>query len=501
MDLLAELVYVLSLHFPKDFDDVLPITSKMRRLFDLVSQGNIQSDEEAASIIYQSSPKDKKYLMLKRNLINRLVDLLREATPTQEVVTYEDERSYCQQKLMVSERLLQQNVYHNAERIVSKNLQRAEKYHLVDIELACALQMRSIASLKGYNSQVELWQHAVVKLQKKLNNEQQALGYVQIVKAKTKFFLSYQDAFVEEIRYYLSTMPAVDGLKDKSAFTQLYYWRLRVELHRYKPDLDLWKQAIHHLQLLFNQHAFLLTDFWVLDLYLCYIKYHKTTGAHLAVKSFIDKGLAITEYAAFNRFEFMECLFDWNLRQLEYTEAYHIISEVQSTAQFEQLDPIDKASWGIRGLFLYYITANTPNEGRPQFPLFEQPSKIREFLSVKQPVSSDKRGYNLHLVMLRFFFLLVFDPQAELSSEGNKMMVYYQRHIKLIEHTRTGVFFKSLAKAAINNMKLPYLLKREKKLFDRLEVAQKEVGLDECELIPYEVLWGDLKARFAREQW
>jgi hypothetical protein len=121
-----------------------------------------------------------------------------------------------------------------------------------------------------------------------------------------------------------------------------------------------------------------------------------------------------------------------------------------------------------------------------------------QFLNVKQPVSKDKRGYNLQLVMLRLFFQLLFDAHADLPAEGNKMMVYYQRHVKAIEHTRTGSFFKSLAKAAMNGMSQAYLERRTPKLLARLADLRLTAGYDACECMPYETLWKLLQDHYGR---
>jgi len=67
MDLLTELVFVLTQYQISIPAGILPRNSKLKRLYLAISSNKVRTDEEAAMLIYDSSAKDKKYLMLKRN--------------------------------------------------------------------------------------------------------------------------------------------------------------------------------------------------------------------------------------------------------------------------------------------------------------------------------------------------------------------------------------------------------------------------------------------------
>ena len=76
MDLLSELVFIIMQRPPKHVDALLSPSSKMRQFFNLLQHGKASTDEEAAKYIYNSLPKDKRYLMLKRNLVNKLTEIV-----------------------------------------------------------------------------------------------------------------------------------------------------------------------------------------------------------------------------------------------------------------------------------------------------------------------------------------------------------------------------------------------------------------------------------------
>jgi hypothetical protein len=140
MDLLLELAFILSKYPLKSLDQILPKDSKMRRLFDAVSKGVIQSEEEAAHFLYETSPSDKRYLMLKRNLINKLFELLLSSdlevekkirkSKRKDIFNQEETKFLANQYLIIADKLLIQNVYHNAEKIIERVRQKAKAYHL-----------------------------------------------------------------------------------------------------------------------------------------------------------------------------------------------------------------------------------------------------------------------------------------------------------------------------------------------------------------------------------
>jgi hypothetical protein len=59
--------------------DIIPIEGKDNKYYELyqgIRSGKIQTDEEAASYLYDSSPSSKKYLMLKSRFRKRLLNSL-----------------------------------------------------------------------------------------------------------------------------------------------------------------------------------------------------------------------------------------------------------------------------------------------------------------------------------------------------------------------------------------------------------------------------------------
>ena len=488
MDLLSELIFVLNQYQATIPDSILPRNSKLRRLYNLIAKGKANTDEEAAQLVYGSSPKDKKYLMLKRSLVTKLADLLLATEPTNTIYkdNYSNVQFVCEQKLAITEKLLLQNVYHNAERIIQKIQQKAEKYHLIFVQLRCAQQLRTIHALKGFPSETEMYDKAVGILAKHTVYESRAQGFAQIIQSKIKFFISYNPSLVSDAKRF-STQIQSWLTEFESPFLKLYFYRVQLAWQQQELALNEWQVTLQALEQLPKDFPFLRSNGLLLEIQLAWARYYQATREFNAMKVAIDHCLQLSDYQAFNKFEVMGLYFDWTMRTQDWDSATEIIQEIYKTSQFESLDPIDISCWGIRALYLHFILI-TQNQGAVPamtVPKLLQKKHAYEFLSGRQPVSKDKKGYNLHLVVLRLLFQMVYNRQ-DTSNDGNKMLVYYQRHLKLLEDRRTGVFFKILAKLASNNFDRIYIQKRSLRFQDQL--ADPQLHNDACEVIEYQEL-------------
>lgn len=490
MDLLTELAFVLKQHQGSIAENALPKKSKLKRLYVAVAAGKVSTDEEAAQLIYKSTPKDKKFLMLKRNLISRLVELVLEVE-TNNIYrnNYLHIEFLCNQKLAITEKLLQQNVYHNAEKIIHKVQSQAEKYSLISIQLRCARQLRTIYALKGFPNETIAFDRTVGILSIHEDFESRAQGFWQIMQSKTKFFVSYMPSYVDEAKKYTKLLEEWLA-RFPSPFMRMYYLRLQTVWQHQEGALEAWHQTIKELEQLPEEFQFLRTVTLDLETNLEWTRYYRACNDIPTAHIYLDKCLNISEYQAFNKFEIVGYAFDLYIKQEKYEEAGLFLREVYRTKQFENLDPIDIAIWGIRSLYLQFIfkILGKSSKIKKYTKHFSDNKSIATFLHVRQPVSKDKRGYNLHLVILRLLFQLLY-AKEETSSEGNKMMVYFQRHLKPLEHQRTGIFFKSLARVASTDFEEKYTKKRSELFYERLQAAQQNHSYDDCELVPYERFW------------
>ena len=86
--------------------------------------------------------------MLKGNLIKKLTDLVMVAETGYQGSSYLNIELLCERRLLIAKKLLQLNVYHNAERILKKVENEALDYHLSSVLVKTYALFRQIAALK-----------------------------------------------------------------------------------------------------------------------------------------------------------------------------------------------------------------------------------------------------------------------------------------------------------------------------------------------------------------
>lgn len=493
MDLINELAYFLSQKPSKDFDTFLPQGSKIRKLYNIVVIEGVKSDNEAAKIIYNSSKADKKYLMLKRNLVQKLSDMV---FLTDHVDAKEDNYAVIQftveKELSIAEKLLFENVYHNPAKIISKVEHTAEKYYLIDLQVAAAQTFRSIYSLKGFPNETQQYDDKVKQLRKFQNYHNEAKGMWEILYSQLK----YSIAKLPEMAYKASQFAEVLEpwiLEYESPFLKLFYLRIAILKYDLQNNFEKLLQTINTFHILLKQYDYLKTRALFLELKQYYAIYYRHVGNIETAKAFVKECLELSDYRAFNKFSVQEINFDLCIKSKEYKEAVDILLEVYNVPQYKFLDESDVSAWYIREAYLYFVLkVKEMHDLIKMLPDFQNDLDLNGFLEKTKKSSKDKYGYNIQLLIIRLLFLLE-KNYKNIDSEGNNLLIYFHRYLKDINSYRTKIFFKALGKIASQGFDMDYIYEREKKMYKKLNELNATT-FEVFEIIPYEEFWEMIKA-------
>ncbi len=485
MDLINELAFILSKNKPAEFNAVLPKNSKTRKLFDLVTTNQVQSDDEASEIIYNSTKADKKYLMLKRNLVQKLSDLVYMQNYEEiDKDNYMNIQFQVEKELLIAEKLLLKNVYHNPTKIIAKVEQTAEQYFFIDIQVAAARKFRSVYALKGVPKKTMEYHEKVKQLVKYQHYYNASRGMWEKLYSKTKFSVAKLKEIITECKESLEKIE--EWLKIyNSPFIKLYYYQIKNLLYYQQNNQKNILTNLKKLDLHIKQFPFINTKALQLDLSYYYARYYRDTKQlDLADKS-IEKCLKLSDYRAFNKFLIQEINFDIQIKKESYTEAVKILLEVNSAPQFQFLDNYDKSSWAVQEAYLYFIFKSLEiKEQIKNLPIFSKPKSLHTFLERSKKSAKDKYGYNILLLIIRVILYKIHNLR-EIENEGNNMLVYYHRYLKKLNKSRTAVFFYHLAKTIEQGCNKDQIIDHNKKLIKKL--AELNIsGFDTTEIIPYE---------------
>lgn len=491
MDQITELVYVISKHRPKKFDDTLPKTSKLRKLFDIVSSGKVKNDEEAAHIIYNSAWQDKRYLMLKKNLVKKLwefiysVDMTCKLNPNY----YADNQLKCKRELTIAENLLKMNVYHNAEKILNKIYKIAKKQYLIDIQAEYFDKMLTISFMKGASSHAKVCRKEAIKYRKYHNYISEAKSNWEVLKSKLKYSLSQPQELIKETKEYIKDVQI--WLEEyNNPHLKIYLHRFEIILNHLTNKLEDRRNAIHAINEIIQKFSFIKCKGLTIEQSLEAAKYYLTSGNLEEADFFCAHALKYAEYQAFDKFDVQIINFEIKIKQKKYIHAAKIFKQVSSSQQYELLSKEDKATWLLRKAFLYYIFQKSKAFDKVEkytSDFKKENFAYQDFLTQTQPLNKDKQGYNILLQIIKLLFQA--QKSKELYYEGKNLYVYYHRYLKDLNIERTKLFVKMLSKVSTDSLSYENLKEKGEELKNTLKEIKTNTPHDYCELIPYETLW------------
>jgi hypothetical protein len=154
--------------------------SKFNQFYRALLSGKIQTDEEAAELLYQSTPKDDRYRQLKSRFRKRLLNtlfFLDINTPT--AGTYEQALANCH-RLWAQINLLQQYHAHSGVNTLSKKLLAlASDYGFTGLSIAALRVLRKHALQDNQRGDFECYHHQLKELEALQQVEQKAASTYQ----------------------------------------------------------------------------------------------------------------------------------------------------------------------------------------------------------------------------------------------------------------------------------------------------------------------------------
>ncbi|MDX2196966.1 MAG: hypothetical protein NW207_11150 [Cytophagales bacterium] len=485
MDTLIELVYVVNKNIPRSFENLLPKDSKIRQLFDAILKEKIKDDEEAAAFIYQTRSSDKKYLMLKNNLKKRLTEilLLSEHNEDEGSENIKNKFSF-RKKLVITELLLMENVFHNSEKILLKLRQEAENLQLLDIEIECLKQLRTLYCLKGVPKENEKYDQKLKKAINRAEYELKVQGMWENIMSKRKYLLTYNTEIVEDaLKYYKEAGVYKKEVKSNTLF--IYYLRIELAIYSYYQNHAQVTETLAELNKILGHNQHLNNYLLSVELLAEEATHYRNTADMSKALKTVHNALEMSSYKAFTRFDIQNLHFDILLKCNELEKACQVLHEVKNCRQYPLLDPSDKAAWLIREAYLYFLlkTYQLYPLIEKYTPYFTKKHALMLFEDDCRPIQKDKTGYHLMFIVAGII-INIQKKEYDLEAEANNLMVYYQRYIKDMVWEKTQYFLKSLSKIAKMHPSEYKKFDEKDKIIHTFEKKYNTI-YDPCEIVPY----------------
>ncbi|WP_109830766.1 hypothetical protein [Reichenbachiella versicolor] len=439
MDILHELVFVAENYYSKFLNSHLKEGSKLASLYDLVKANEYINDDEVSQILYEGIPTDKKYLMLKRNLMLKLNDVILESD--NDAMEYTQLRFQVEKQIIIAEKLLSVNLFHTPEKILKKALIELNEVWFTDLQLRIYKLLRQIYSLKGHKKKLLKTMDKIELLKKLLEKEDEVLSQIQMHESYFNYSCSLNpNQSLEELSSLILTHDHES--ENHSLEFNLNSLRLRIYLAYGYNDPKQLKTHIDQLRLFLVSTGRLFEEGQRLFVNVFEIRYYLMIQDYPNALKAVWRANELSSYQSFDRFEVSALCYQMYMIQGQYTEAGNLSSQVRSTSQYDRLDPIDKAIWTLRQVLveiLIYLEDDSEGKVLPNW-------NATEIYETCLPLAKDKTGYNVHLLMIHTILLLLNGDSDVLFDKGNALKVYYQRYLKSTREPRVQLFFKYLTR-------------------------------------------------------
>lgn len=452
----------------------------MRLLYELVKEDPMITADSASIQIYGCYSSDKRFIMLKRNLTNRLIELILLAENKGHGKDYQKVMFECNQKIAVANKLLLVDSVSSAEYMMLKAMKKAKEYFLVGVQIQCAVVLRKVYEIKGSPGQVSKFQSLISNLAQETEAIEEGRGYSELINSVVKYSRSQTVKIGKEsLKYSIALGKSYEVYKNP--FFRIFQFQLLLVHYYQMLDYDNFQSTIENYSHFLETHPFLKTHEVSYGLDLMILQRQLTEKRHSDARRHLNK--LVKKSSNHERFHLQGLQFELKLRNNNFQEAYDMLNMVYHSPYFGQLLEVERASWTIRSAYLQ-ITAMAYHKqtDNPGFDL----NKMHDFYEKCSKITKDKSGYNVQYLMIKVLLLWIKDA-IDFESESNNLKVYYQRYLKKSHCERTKRFFNKLERLirfGFDKHRFNYLTSQ---LIDDFEALHKYI--DHNEIITYEQLW------------
>ena len=495
MDLITKMTDLYQRYAPNATDEFLS-EGKAKHLFGAILKKQVTTDREAVRHIYgaESQPGDKKFLMLKKELEDRLVDQLLRAPVSRGKKTSQINKTlsiklWCRKQLMISELLLTHHEHDHAEKILVKVGQRAEKYIFYHIQEECALLLRQVYARQGEARKLARQEAQISKIQKINYRITRAIGWHEQLELQISQSISLSAAIAKQAIEKAEILAEWRNEGDHP-FLAYYHYRIGAIGQVHSSNVEGFQYFLQRQVTLLKRFSFFrdrhhLTELLLDRLLLCQAQGNIASSVHYANRLFDE-----SDMLGPLRLKVYNAVFTAYMRAGEYQRAGQVMLKAK---QVSKLSKAEQSQWYVKEAYLFYLLlVKRADESIRQFtPRFADGFNPSAFDQLTQPLVYDKRGYQVQVLIIKTILLKHFN-KMDTTYHARNLQIYYQKHLRDLAERRTQLFFQLITKIAAGGSLKNKGVARVEPLYQALE--QKPKGLPENqELVPYEILWGFLR--------
>ena len=181
--------------------------------------------------------------------------------------------------------------------------------------------------------------------------------------------------------------------------------------------------------------------------------------------------------------------------EYNYKEAYKVVANIINNKKaFDRLNSIFKEHWYIKEAYLSFLIAAGKLDTTELEVTLKRPFRIKRFVNEVPQPSKDKVGYNLSIILIQFYFILLHGDIIKISEKLDSLKQYSFRYLKGKDHIRARTYIKLLQKLRNPLLGVKEINRKSRSLLKTLNDNPHDYSVDvmERESIPYNQQWSEL---------
>lgn len=456
-----------------------------------------KSDDQAAELIYNTTPLDDKYRQLKSRTKKRLLNHLFFIDINDP--SYSDyKKAYlsCYKNLSILKILLANSARNSFEKTAKQTVVQAIKYDFTDIIIICCRHLCSHYSLRADSKKFTEYSDLLNKYLEIFNAEVQAEQLMQEIMLKSAKTSTYSEEHKELAN---SNSQKVNNLANKYDSYNIKYFSFYLSCLTTQITQDHKKliETCDAAEQYYEAHP----EFYQKEILAMFAVFK--ISAYLQLRDYkngeksAEKCLQFFTEGTNNWLMFLENYFLLAMHTKNYFKAKEIFDKAVNNPKFEYTSQLRQEKWKIFEAYLNYIFVN--EKLLEDSEEADSPFKLYKFLNEVPTYTKDKTGYNVAILVLQVLWLLEQGNFDGIIDKAESLRMYSQRHLKKDDSLRSYYFMKMLRKMEQHSFDYHKTLAATENLNEKLISGESSL-VSEWEVIPYEYLWEKVILKLKEEE-
>lgn len=460
--------------------------SKIQQFYELLVSGEFDNDDQVAQYFYGKGKSNSSYQKLRGTLKSRLInalfliDLKQASYGNRQRAYYESYREWAATKILFGKQARTAAISQ-----CRKLVKIARQYEFTELLVDILHTLRLYyGTIEGDHKKYQQYNQAFKEAQKQWHLETEveeeylelSIGFVNAKATRHEVREQAERAF-----------KTVAPIMENHTAYQIHLCGRLIEVSQftsvndYADALDVCERAIAFFAAKDYEASIPLQIFHYQKL-ICHLQLYQIDEAFAAsdiCETFLEEG-------TFNWFKLHEVRLQLYMVTKAYAKAARLVSDVLGHESFANLPDNISETWKISEAYLYFIqqAGHLPVDTVSDF-------RTARFLNDIEVFTKDKRGMNIHLIVLEVLLYLVEKNYDRLIDRVEAIDKYRTRYLKEDGLERTNHFLRMLLQLPKNAFEREKVV--EKASADYAALQDIPIALanqaHEIEIVPYEYLW------------